>query len=53
MGRDRIADHERDGAEIIAGADMSCLMHLSGLLQRQKKPIRVMHVAELLQEATG
>jgi len=52
MGKDRIADHERAGAEIIAGADMSCLMHLSGLLQRQKKPIRVMHVAELLEEAT-
>jgi len=53
MGKDRIADHERAGAEIIAGADMSCLMHLSGLLQRQKKPIRVMHVAELLEEATA
>jgi len=52
MGKDRIADHESAGAEIIAGADMSCLMHLSGLLQRQKKPIRVMHVAELLEEAT-
>ena len=52
MGKDKIADHERAGAEIIAGADMSCLMHLSGLLQRQKKPLRVMHVAQLLAEAT-
>jgi L-lactate dehydrogenase complex protein LldE len=53
MGRDRIADHERGGAEIIAGADMSCLMHLEGLLRRDGKPLRVMHVAELLAEATA
>ena len=53
MGKDRIADHERAGAEIIAGADMSCLMHLSGLLRREHKPMRVMHVAEVLAEATA
>ncbi|WP_394841448.1 (Fe-S)-binding protein [Pendulispora brunnea] len=53
MGNGRIADHERGGAEIITGGDMSCLMHLDGLLRRQKKPIRVMHVAEILAEATA
>jgi L-lactate dehydrogenase complex protein LldE len=53
MGKDRIADHERAGAEIIAGGDMSCLMHLSGLLRRERKPLRVMHVAEILAEATA
>jgi L-lactate dehydrogenase complex protein LldE len=53
MGRDRIADHQRGGAEIIAGADMSCLMHLEGLLRRDGQPLRVMHVAELLAEATA
>ncbi|MGE5047532.1 MAG: (Fe-S)-binding protein, partial [Deltaproteobacteria bacterium] len=52
MGRDRIADHERAGSEIIVGADISCLMHLDGLLRREKKPIRVLHVAQLLEEAT-
>jgi L-lactate dehydrogenase complex protein LldE len=51
MGRDRIADHERAGAEIIAAGDMSCLMHLQGLIRRDNKPIRVMHIAELLAEA--
>jgi len=51
MGRDRIADHERAGAEIITAGDMSCLMHLQGLIRRDKKPMRVMHVAELLAEA--
>ncbi len=53
MGRDRIADHERAGAEIITGVDMSCLMHLDGLLRRDRKPLRVMHVAEVLAEAEG
>jgi L-lactate dehydrogenase complex protein LldE len=27
---------------------MSCLMHLEGLIRRQKKPIRVMHIAQIL-----
>jgi L-lactate dehydrogenase complex protein LldE len=51
MGQDRIADHERAGTEVLTAADMSCLMHLDGLLRRQKKPMRVMHVAQLLTEA--
>jgi L-lactate dehydrogenase complex protein LldE len=53
MGRDRIADHERAGAEVITGTDISCLMHMDGLLRRDKKPQRVLHVAELLAEATA
>jgi len=51
MGKDRIADHERGGAEIITGADMSCLMHMDGLIRRARRPLRVMHVAEILAEA--
>ncbi len=51
MGRDRIADHQRAGAEVIAGFDMSCLMHIEGLIQRDKNPIRVAHVAEILEHA--
>jgi L-lactate dehydrogenase complex protein LldE len=52
MGRDRIHDHEQAGTEILTAGDMSCLMHLEGLLQRQKNPMRVMHIAEILAEAT-
>jgi len=51
MGRDRIADHEKAGAEVIAGYDMSCLMHLGGLLRRQQKAIPVLHVAQILEQA--
>lgn len=48
MGRDRIADHVQAGSEVIASADMSCLMHLQGLIRREKRPIEVMHVAQIL-----
>jgi L-lactate dehydrogenase complex protein LldE len=53
MGLDRIADHERAGTEVLTAADMSCLMHMDGLIRRRRKSIRVMHVAELLAEAMG
>lgn len=48
MGLDRIHDHEQAGADIMTAGDMSCLMHMYGLITRQKKPIQVMHVAEIL-----
>ena len=48
MGRDRIADHIDAGSEVLASADMSCLMHLQGIIRREKKPIQVMHVAQIM-----
>lgn len=48
MGQDRVADHVRNGAEVIVSADMSCLMHMQGLITRQGLSLRVMHVAEIL-----
>ena len=48
MGQDRLADFAAAGAEVVTAGDMSCLMHLQGLLRRQKSPLRVMHVAEIL-----
>lgn len=48
MGKDRVADHLHHGAEYITAADMSCLMHLDGILQRQKSKTRVKHIAEIL-----
>ncbi|HEX5169013.1 MAG TPA: (Fe-S)-binding protein [Cyclobacteriaceae bacterium] len=50
MGEDRIDDHLSHGAEVITGADMSCLMHLEGIIRRQKKNIKVMHIAEILMQ---
>ncbi len=51
MGLDRIADHEQAGTEVLTSADMSCLMHLDGLIRRQQKPVRVLHIAEIFYEA--
>lgn len=48
MGKDRVADHMRHGAEYITGADMSCLMHMEGILKRQKSSVKVKHIAEIL-----
>ncbi|MEA4983274.1 MAG: (Fe-S)-binding protein [Paludibacter sp.] len=48
MGRDRVADHERNGAEVITGGDISCLMHLGGVIRRQQKNIKVIHLVEIL-----
>lgn len=48
MGEDKIDDHINSGAEVITATDLSCLMHLEGLLKRRKSPVRIMHIAEIL-----
>lgn len=48
MGKDRVADHQAQGAAFITGNDMSCLMHLEGILRRQNSATKVVHVAEIL-----
>jgi L-lactate dehydrogenase complex protein LldE len=37
-------------AEVLVGSDMGCLMNISGNLLYKGKPIKVMHIAELLYE---
>lgn len=37
-------------AEVLVGVDMGCLMNIAGNLRFREKPIRVMHLAELLHE---
>jgi L-lactate dehydrogenase complex protein LldE len=48
MGLDRLADHRAAGADVIASTDISCLLHLDGLAQRNGYSFRAMHVAEVL-----
>jgi L-lactate dehydrogenase complex protein LldE len=48
MGLDKTAAIRSTGAEVLASADTSCLLHLGGLLSREGVPIRVMHLAEIL-----
>jgi len=51
MGQDRVAAHQRLGVEVIASGDVSCLLHLEGVIRRQGLAIRTVHVAEILAEA--
>jgi len=48
MGLDRVEDHIKNGTQVLTGGDMSCLMHLEGIIRRQNLPIKVMHIAEIL-----
>jgi len=48
MGRDRIADHLRNGVDIVAGVDMSCLMHMEALAKRDGIRISFVHVSQIL-----
>lgn len=52
MGKDRIREHEANGVHYITGVDMSCLMHLQGILKRGGSPVRVIHIAEILEAGT-
>jgi len=52
MGLDKVDDVRASGAEVLTAGDTSCLMHIGGLLSRQRSPVRVMHLAEIL-AATG
>lgn len=38
------------GAEVLVGTDMGCLMNIQGRLNKEGKPIRVMHLAQVLME---
>ena len=51
MGQDRLADHLKNGTEVLTGGDTSCLMHMEGIIRREKHPLKVMHIAEILNQA--
>lgn len=48
MGKDRVKEHEENDVDYITGWDTSCLMHLEGILKREKSKTRVIHLAEIL-----
>jgi len=52
MGKDRVTDHTKNGAEYITSSDLSCLMHLEGILHRNKSKVKVIHIAEILNGVT-
>ena len=48
MGEVKCAGALDTKAEYIVSCDSSCLMHLQGLIDRQRKPIKTIHLAEIL-----
>ncbi|MFC5701128.1 (Fe-S)-binding protein [Cohnella faecalis] len=40
-------------AEVLVGLDMACLMNIAGNLRYRNAPVRVMHLAELLEEGVS
>jgi len=48
MADDKIADAMSTGAEMLAGGDLGCLMHLAGRIARRGDKLAVRHAAEVM-----
>jgi len=45
-------DHVRQASpDVLVSGDMGCLMHLGGIATKEGKPLRTMHVAQVLRDA--
>ncbi len=53
MGADKVRHVRGTGAEVLVAGDSSCLMHMGGLLTRQRAGVRTMHLAEVLAATEG
>jgi L-lactate dehydrogenase complex protein LldE len=51
MGKDRLLDFLRNGAEVITGTDVSCLMHLEGIIRKRNYPLEIKHFSEILYQS--
>ncbi|WP_144604388.1 (Fe-S)-binding protein [Algoriphagus algorifonticola] len=50
MGKDRLTDHHEAGTEILTATDMSCLMHLQAIEDKNQSSLPVMHLAEIINQ---
>lgn len=48
MVDEKVQSVEEAGADILIGADCGCLMNIGGRIDRKGKPIKVMHIASVL-----
>ncbi|MFJ1767511.1 (Fe-S)-binding protein [Amycolatopsis sp. NPDC088138] len=48
MGADKARHVRGTGAEVLVAGDNSCLLHIGGLLSRERGGVRVMHLADVL-----
>jgi L-lactate dehydrogenase complex protein LldE len=50
MGQTKVENIVRSGAEVVVSPDISCLMHVGGILRRrpETRHIQIKHIAEVL-----
>jgi L-lactate dehydrogenase complex protein LldE len=48
MAEQKVENALATGADYIISTDTSCLMHLEGYIQKNQKPIKTMHIADVL-----
>ncbi|MEA5360512.1 (Fe-S)-binding protein [Amycolatopsis sp., V23-08] len=53
MGADKARHVRGTGAEVLVAGDNSCLLHIGGLLSRERGGVRVMHLADVLASTEG
>jgi len=53
MGADKARHVRGTEADVLVAGDNSCLMHIGGVLSRQRSGVRVLHLAEVLAATEG
>ena len=51
MGQLKLDHIRAEQPDALVSGDMSCLMHLSGLAQKEGRPIKIQHLAQVLRDA--
>ena len=51
MGEEKVANIVKSGADIVTASDMSCLMHIDGLIARKNIPLKSMHISQLIEQS--
>jgi len=51
MGTLKLEHVRASNPDLLASVDMSCLMHMGGLAEKDGKPIRTVHVVQILRDA--
>ena len=53
MAEEKIANVKQSGAEVVTASDMSCLMHMGGLMARKNLDIKSLHIAQIIDLSMG
>jgi L-lactate dehydrogenase complex protein LldE len=48
MGEQKVNNASDTGAEYLISTDMSCLMHLDGVMKKKEMGMKVLHIADVL-----